>query len=104
MTPQDLIKNVELPKTIDFAELAELASSIVAELAAPLIGRMYNRYVISSHPLVDENGHPFARDQFDARFYPVSKEKWLANLPDQVACEMRLAILAPKETDKIRFA
>lgn len=93
MTPKDLIANVELPRVVDFDELSEMATKIVVNLTISQTGRLYNHYVVVFHPLVDSDGHPYARNQFDERFYPVSKEKWLANLPDQVAMEMRLAIV-----------
>lgn len=94
MDAKDLIANIALPRIIDFDELHALATKIVGKLTSSQIGRMYNHYVVVFHPLVDDDGHPYARNQFDNRFYPVSKEKWLANLPDQVSMEMRLAILA----------
>ncbi len=97
MNPKDLIANAELPRIVNFDELNEMATKIVANLMASRISRMYNHYVVTYHPLVDSDGRPYARNQFDNRFYPVSKEKWLANLPDQVAMEMRLAIIAGKQ-------
>jgi hypothetical protein len=96
MNTQDLIANIELPQFVNFDEAKSMANEIVKGLTQSQIGSLYNHYASFNYPLVDNEGRPYARDQFDGRFYPVSKEKWLANLPNSVAADIRLAIAAKR--------